>query len=189
MTNNQINAYGANVVNPANAANVTKTANAANAQATGLSSGSTSELGTQDFLNLLATQMSNQDVMNPMQDTQFISQMAQFTSLEAMQTLSQISASQFQLSASQYGASLVGKKVIVASYDDAGKYAEQQGVVDSVSFASGVCTLTVGGKKYNLSSVMQVVTEFPKTDPPVTDPPKTDPPVTDPPATDPATKI
>ena len=163
MTTNQINSYGAN------AANVNKT---------GVSAAPTSGLATQDFLRLLATQISNQDVMNPMQDTQFISQMAQFTSLQAMQTLSQTAASQFQISASQYGASLVGKKVIVASYDDAGKYVEQQGVVDSVSFASGLCTLTVGEKKYDLSSVMEVVTEFPPVVPPTTDPSAVVPPTT-----------
>jgi len=39
-------------------------------------------LGQNDFLQLLVTQMQNQDPMSPMQDTEFIAQMAQFTSLE-----------------------------------------------------------------------------------------------------------
>ena len=41
----------------------------------------TKALGQADFLKLLSTQFQNQDPMKPMDDTAFIAQMAQFTSL------------------------------------------------------------------------------------------------------------
>lgn len=39
------------------------------------------------FLKLLVTQLKNQDPLNPMEDREFIAQMAQFTSLEQMQNM------------------------------------------------------------------------------------------------------
>ena len=51
------------------------------------STNSSSSLGKDDFLKLLVTQLQTQDPMNPMDDTQFISQMAQFTSLEQMKNM------------------------------------------------------------------------------------------------------
>lgn len=146
----QINAYGA-APRTSNTGGYTSSPNG-------------SSLGMDDFMSLLATQLSNQDVMNPMQDTDFIAQMAQFTSLEAMQTMTEISYA-------QYGASMIGKPVSVAAHDEMGNYVEDKGVVSSVKFAGGECLLEVNGKEYTISSVMEVLNKLP--DPPK-DPEKPD---------------
>jgi flagellar basal-body rod modification protein FlgD len=46
------------------------------------------QLGKDDFLKLLITQLSQQDPTNPMKDQDFIAQMAQFSSLEQMKNIS-----------------------------------------------------------------------------------------------------
>jgi flagellar basal-body rod modification protein FlgD len=47
------------------------------------------EMGKDEFLQILVTQLKNQDPTQPMQDREFIAQMAQFSMLEQMSNLNQ----------------------------------------------------------------------------------------------------
>ena len=72
-------------------------------------------LGVNDFLKLITVQLTSQDPLKPMEDTQFISQMASFTSLEQMQALSKNFSdftSQQELSRAQ---DYLGKTVTIAT--------------------------------------------------------------------------
>jgi len=95
------------------------------------SEGARDELGKDSFLNLLTTQLKNQNPLKPMDNTKFISQMAQFSSLEQMNNMNS-SLSQFIKSQSvSQGASLIGKTVETVN-EDTGKTVK--GTVKEVGF-------------------------------------------------------
>lgn len=81
------------------------------------SSSSTDSLDKDDFLQLLVTQLEHQDPLNPLDDKEFIAQLAQFSSLEQMQniassldTLNKTVSNQDALSAANY----LGKSVVAS---------------------------------------------------------------------------
>jgi flagellar basal-body rod modification protein FlgD len=78
----------------------------------------TTELGQTDFLNLMMTQLKNQDPTKPMDSTAFMGQLAQFGTVQGLQDLQtkfdSLSTSLVSNQALQ-AASLVGKDALVAS--------------------------------------------------------------------------
>lgn len=111
----------------------------------------TKDLGKNEFLKLLVTQLQYQDPMNPMEDKDFIAQMAQFTSLEQMQN---INASMQMTQAS----SLIGMKVTWTSNSSA---KPQSGIVKSVQLVNNEPKLVIGNTSISLSEVKGV--ELPTT--------------------------
>jgi flagellar basal-body rod modification protein FlgD len=97
--------------------------------------GANSTLGKDDFLKLFATQLTNQDPMNPMQDQDFMGQMAQFSTLE------QISNMATSQSLNQT-VGLIGRTV---TYTDTKNGQTHTGVVEKVSHSGDTTSLTVDG--------------------------------------------
>jgi flagellar basal-body rod modification protein FlgD len=106
-------------------------------------------LNMQDFLNLLVAQITNQDAMNPMDNTEFIAQMAQFSTLQAMTDLTEM-ALQGQAT------SLIGKNVVVADYNGNGGLTIDEGIVQRVTLHGGKTKLYVNDMEYEYSNVMEI---------------------------------
>ena len=98
-------------------------------------------LGKDDFLKLLTTQLQHQDPLNPMDDKEFIGQMAQFSTLEQITNMSS-GMTKLALASQVSGATgLLGRQV---SYelDD---HTTGEGTVGSVSLLDGAVHLDVDG--------------------------------------------
>ena len=129
---------------------------AAASAATAASADKTKQLGKQDFLKLLMAQLQNQDPTKPMDDSQMIAQMAQFSALEATQGLQQtIQRSNNVQTIFQAGA-LIGKYIQANESDGT----STTGAVTGVDFTStnGVVspTLQVDGKDVGYSNIVKV---------------------------------
>jgi flagellar basal-body rod modification protein FlgD len=103
--------------------NVTTVNNALNSALNGTSSssssaGAASSLTMSDFLTLMTTQLTNQDPTQPMDSTQFVSQLAQFaqvSGIQSMQTSLSTLTSSMLSSQALSGASLVGTSVLTSA--------------------------------------------------------------------------
>ena len=106
----------------------------------------------EDFLQLLTSQISNQDPLEPMKDTEFISQMANIASLEQMQQFTKgfesFASSQKDMVAQAY----LGRMVTINNQGN-----DVEGLVDSVEkSADGSITIQVGGESYFPKDITRV---------------------------------
>lgn len=104
-----------------------------------------SQLGKDDFMKLLVTQLRYQDPMKPMEDKEFIAQMAQFSALEQMQNMN---ASILTAQATN----MIGKKV--TWLDDDGQ--TLSGLVKAVNIIGGTAKLAVGDTNIAMDKITQV---------------------------------
>ncbi len=79
--------------------------------------GQKTELDKDDFLKILVTQLQHQDPTAPMEDREFIAQMAQFSSLEQMTNMSANFSKVAALLGSSEAMGLLGKQVEVQAGD------------------------------------------------------------------------
>jgi flagellar basal-body rod modification protein FlgD len=108
-----------------------------------LSGGSNQQLGASQFLQLLTTELQNQDPMSPMDDTQSVAQLAQFSALQAQEQLN-ASFQNFQSNFSVLQSSaLIGKQVTVntasssSSSSSSSNSSTVTGTVSSIAVQNG----------------------------------------------------
>lgn len=108
-----------------------------------------SNLKQSDFLDLLTKQLQFQDPMEPQGNSEFISQMCQFSQLEATNDLN----TNMKNSTSENKAeSLVGKGVILVNPDDTSKTI--QGTVQAARLDGEKSAINVNGTNYSMEYLL-----------------------------------
>lgn len=121
-----------------------------------------SEMSTESFFKLLAAQLQNQDMSNPMDNSEMMTQMTQIAMMQAMDNFSTAMDDFSQVNTINYGTSMMGKEVLVANADKTGQLIKESGTVTRVDIFNGVPTLYLDDdteKGYPVSSIMSVFEE------------------------------
>ncbi len=116
------------------------------------SNGEDSDLTVNDFFDMMITQLTNQDFMNPVDDTQYLAQMAQFATMQEMMDLCQYSKQ-------NYAMSMLGKEVSVSKNNIGGSSETITGIVEKIGIEDNEYKLYVNGKAYDYSRVTMVSEE------------------------------
>ncbi|MCO7125993.1 flagellar hook capping protein [Sporolactobacillus shoreicorticis] len=121
-------------------------------------------LDKNSFLKLLIAQLTNQDPTSPMDTSQFVSQMAEFTTLEQTQNMSdaidKLVATQSNQSLSEQ-ASMIGKQIswneTIIDSDGNSSTHSLSGIVQSVTLKNGsVLYVTSDGNQVNPDSISEI---------------------------------
>ena len=94
------------------------------------------QVSVDDFLQLMIAQLKNQDFMNPVDDTQYVTQLAQFTTMQQM----------------------VGKYVVASKMTVSGELDTTKGIVNKISLVDNEYLVFVNDKPYKMSEIMEVQT-------------------------------
>ena len=111
-------------------------------------------LGKEDFLKILLTQLSHQDPTAPMEDKEFIAQLAQFSSLEQMTNMAADFSKMARMLRVTEASGALGKAVEISQEDET-----VQGVIRAVT-REEMPQILVNGRYYQWDQVTTVYDEF-----------------------------
>ena len=118
----------------------------------GSSASGADSLSTVDsFLKILASELQNQDPTEPVSNTEYVAQLAQFNSLQQMSSLNG------SMSKSQ-AYSLIGMQVSYTATDSSGNPVSGTGIAKSVVSSGNDVYVMVDGNKVKISSITKVET-------------------------------
>lgn len=130
---------------------------------------SKTSLTMNDFFKLMAAQMANQDMNNPMDNSEMLQQLTQMATVEAMAAMQLSVENSAAVATTTYATNLLGQQVRVADInEDTGQLTGSTvGQVTGVDLYNGAPRLFVNGKAYYTTQIMGVgETEEPDIDKP-----------------------
>lgn len=132
--------------------------------ATSSTSGIGSEINMDSFLTLFVTQLQNQNPLDPTDNSEFMSQLAQFTSLEQEQqqtaylaNMNSIGAASLQLDQLTMASTFIGKTIKYSSDENGTNDETLTGTVEGVKLEKdGTVSFIVDGKSVPISYLIEV---------------------------------
>src|SRR3990167_1311901 len=121
-----------------------------------------SEISMENFLTLFVTQLQNQNPLDPTDNTEFMSQLAQFSTLEQEQQqteylsdISSIGSASLQLDQISLASTFIGKTI---KYSDGSSSSETlSGVVEGVKLEEdGTVSFIIGGESVSISNFIEI---------------------------------
>ena len=121
-----------------------------------------SEISMENFLTLFVTQLQNQNPLDPTDNTEFMSQLAQFSTLEQEQQqteylsdISSIGSASLQLDQISLASTFIGKTIKYSDSSDSSK--TLSGVVEGVKLEEdGTVSFIIGGESVSISNFIEV---------------------------------
>ena len=114
--------------------------------------GFSSQLGQNQFLQLLVAQMKSQDPLEPTSNQEFLGQLAQFSTLSGIETLNANFSDLMSLQDLTQGSSLIGKKI---SYTNSSNQTVS-GNVQGIAMSNGKLQVQVGSDSVTLDKILGV---------------------------------
>ena len=129
-----------------------------NQTSTPLGDGNPKALGKDDFLKLMLIQMRHQDPLNPMDNQQTLSQMAEFSGLEQMSNLNETLTASNNLGIFMDSTRLLGKEIdFIDPYSDPDNPVMKTSTVQGISFTTAGPVLTLeDGSPARIQDIIRV---------------------------------
>ena len=110
-----------------------------------------------DYMKLLITQLQNQNPLEPMDNNEMASQLAQFSQLQQLESMNSNFASVLSTTERNYANSLIGKEISFTSEDENGIESATSGIVNEViNNADGEILLVADNHILSLEDVISV---------------------------------
>lgn len=103
------------------------------------------------FMKLMAVQMQNQDMSNPMSNSEMMAQLTQMSTVQAMNTFT-------ELATTQYAMAMIGQDVKIATIDDKGKMNYIYGKICGVDLSQNKVYIDgdTNTEGYGIGNIMEV---------------------------------
>ncbi len=109
-----------------------------------------------DYMKVLVAQLQNQNPLEPLNNNEMASQLAQFSQLQQLESMNSNFAQILAITNRSYANSLIGKEVTFFAQDmETGELVQKVGIVDEVyndlDAGESLLKVTVDGEEYSLS--------------------------------------